>query len=541
MNQTRTLGWLLILLAAQSDLTTAQTVEVSFPDDHAAWPKASPEKYGWSSDMLELSRDQMCDDQGRPFELMDAIVIVDGHDIFHYGEAYDLRTGLRTQHDWASCGRSLMTAMYGMAFKEFGENLDALEQPAHSHLDTYHSRSMDKRILVKHMLGYAIDGVPGTEWRYHSSYFDCYKCLRDIDGVPLRHRLSKLANAIGANWEPFEYWGHEQNVPFLTIKSTAADAARWGYLWLNRGRWKDSQIIDADFVDRSVLPLRRPDNSGWLHNGEGLQIHLNFGGMWGETVPRDAYAAFGAGGRVIVVIPSMKLVFAASMSPPPYQKKVRNGLQVRDINALMTPLIAAAPTPKVTPSSSTGWISLFDGESLSGWTASENKDSFGVKDGCIVAKGDRSHLFYTGDIQNGNFKDFELWVELKTMPSANSGIYIHSKYQEEGWPLQGHQIQINQTDEADSKTGGLHGVADVLEASPVQDHQWYSQHISVLGDRVILRVNDVVTTDYIEPTNPIRENPDLKGRVLGEGTFALQAHDPESEVHFRQIWVKPLD
>ncbi len=37
------------------------------------------------------------------------------------------------------------------------------------------------------------------------------------------------------------------------------------------------------------------------------------------------------------------------------------------------------------------WISLFDGESLEGWTASENRETFRVEDGLIVAHGPRSH------------------------------------------------------------------------------------------------------------------------------------------------------
>ncbi len=34
-----------------------------------------------------------------------------------------------------------------------------------------------------------------------------------------------------------------------------------------------------------------------------------------------------------------------------------------------------------------GWISLFDGRTLSGWKASENKSTFSVRDGMIVAQG----------------------------------------------------------------------------------------------------------------------------------------------------------
>ena len=56
---------------------------------------------------------------------------------------------------------------------------------------------------------------------------------------------------------------------------------------------------------------------------------------------------------------------------------------------------------------SDGWVSLFDGKSLDGWQASENKGTFTVKDGTIAVDGDRSHLFYMGPVQNHDFKNFE--------------------------------------------------------------------------------------------------------------------------------------
>lgn len=328
------------LLATGCGLAPDSTA--TFPPDRGDWARGLPEDHGWSTARLEAARECMTTDAGAPFEEMDAILIVDGHDIFHYGDPYTLRPGLKFQHDWASCGRSLMTTFYGMAFLEHGETVEALERSAKTHFDTHHSRSLDERILVKHLLGYAIRGEPpGSEWHYHSSYFDLYRILRDLDGVPVRYRLRQLTDAIGARWEPFEYWGHGQEVPFISIKATPAEAARWGHLWLHRGRWKDRQIVDPEFVDASVRPLRKPDDSGWLHDGEGLQIHLNFGGMWGDRVPRDAYAAFGAGGRIIVVIPSLSMVFAAAMRPAPYARRVRDGLQVRDIRNLLEPLLEA--------------------------------------------------------------------------------------------------------------------------------------------------------------------------------------------------------
>jgi hypothetical protein len=198
----------------------------------------------------------------------------------------------------------------------------------------------------------------------------------------------------------------------------------------------------------------------------------------------------------------------------------------------------AATAEKV--SEENGWIPLFNGKDLTGWTANENQDTFKVEDGAIVVHGDRSHLFYTGDVKGGEFKDFELWVEVQTEPKANSGIYFHTEYQKDGWPAKGYEVQVNQTHSDARKTGGLYGIVDVMDKSPAQDNEWYVEHIKVEGKHVVVKVDGEVTVDYTEPEGVKREGQ-FVGRLINKGTFALQGHDPESVVRFRNIWVKPLD
>lgn len=203
--------------------------------------------------------------------------------------------------------------------------------------------------------------------------------------------------------------------------------------------------------------------------------------------------------------------------------------------------VAEAPeATAVVPSEADGWIPLFNGEDLTGWTASENTAGFWVEDGLIVTQGKRSHLFYTGEVNDGVFKNFELWVEVKTEPKANSGIYFHTSFEDDGWPTKGYEVQVNQSHSDWRRTGGLYGIADVKDISPVKDGEWYSEHITVRGKRIVVQVNGEVMTDYTEPEGVERDER-FAGRKIGEGTFALQCHDPGSLVRFRQIWVKPLD
>ncbi len=186
------------------------------------------------------------------------------------------------------------------------------------------------------------------------------------------------------------------------------------------------------------------------------------------------------------------------------------------------------------------WQSLFDGKSLNGWTANENKDTFSVQDGMIVVKGSRSHLFYTGPVNNANFKNFEWKADVLTKPNSNSGMYFHTAYQETGWPDKGYEVQVNNSHSDWRRTGGLYAVSDVREQL-VPDDEWFTQHIIVNGDRIIVKVNGQVTVDYTEPEG-ISETgyPNMPGRKLSEGTFALQGHDPGSIVYFKNIQVKPL-
>lgn len=195
----------------------------------------------------------------------------------------------------------------------------------------------------------------------------------------------------------------------------------------------------------------------------------------------------------------------------------------------------------VGPSEENGWYKLFNGEDLTGWKANKNGDkTFKVEDGAIVINGDVSHLFYVGDVNNHEFKDFELWVELQTEPQANSGIYFHTEYQEDGWPYKGYEVQVNQTHSDPRKTGGLYGIVDVMDVSPVEDGEWYVEHITVKGKDITVRVNGEITVEYTEPEGVERDGR-FEGRLIGQGTFALQGHDPGSLVRVRQVWVKPLN
>lgn len=204
----------------------------------------------------------------------------------------------------------------------------------------------------------------------------------------------------------------------------------------------------------------------------------------------------------------------------------------------VTAQAADMPNTLTPEESAAGWQLLFDGKTLDDWRASDQPGSFSVKAGAIVVRGPRSHLFYMGPVQQHDFRNFELKVDVKTFPKANSGVYFHTRWQEVGWPEFGYEVQVNNSHSDPSRTGGLWGVQDYPKVvSP--DGQWFTLTVRVEGKHVTTFVNSEKTADYTEES-PIVRKKGLEKRFLASGTFALQGHDPESEAHFRNIKVRVL-
>ena len=95
---------------------------------------------------------------------------------------------------------------------------------------------------------------------------------------------------------------------------------------------------------------------------------------------------------------------------------------------LLGSLVAlASAATMLAADSEAGFVQLFDGKTFDGWKIAEPQEhSWTIQDGCLVAHGNPSHIFYVGDEKP--FKDFELKVDVMTEPGSNGGIYFHTKW-----------------------------------------------------------------------------------------------------------------
>lgn len=184
-----------------------------------------------------------------------------------------------------------------------------------------------------------------------------------------------------------------------------------------------------------------------------------------------------------------------------------------------TPTVEGTPVPHMPDAS--GWIRLFDGKTLSGWQTFDPGSWSIDKDGLVIGKGPRSHLFSPKSYRNLEFR-----AEAKLNAKGNSGMYFRAKLGP-GWPV-GYESQVENTSPDPQKTGSLYNRAKMLEQL-IQDDTWWTQHIIAIGNRVIIKVNDKIVVDFVD-----------EKKSFMEGYLALQQHDPGSVVNYRNVMVRPL-
>ena len=113
----------------------------------------------------------------------------------------------------------------------------------------------------------------------------------------------------------------------------------------------------------------------------------------------------------------------------------------------------------------------------------------------------------------GDFKNFEFEAEIKAQEHSNSGVFIHTEYQKEGWPAKGYEIQVNNSYRGSvkfperRKTGSIYNVRNVYYPL-AGDNEWFTMRIKVVENVVEVYVNDVKVNEY---TNP---------KIHGDGTGA---------------------
>jgi len=204
-----------------------------------------------------------------------------------------------------------------------------------------------------------------------------------------------------------------------------------------------------------------------------------------------------------------------------------------------------------------GWKLLFNGINLAGWT-SVGKDTppasgWIVEDGILTVKKENDKR--GGDIiTKEQFSDFELMVEFKITPGANSGIkYFFTRYEKGGWLGLEYQILDDET-HPDAKLGrdgnrwqaGLYDMFAPVNKKDKPVGEWNQARIVAKGSKVEHHLNGKKVLSFDRKSDTYRKTWELskyKESVpmfgdVGKGHILLQDHG--DVVSFRNIKIRKL-
>jgi hypothetical protein len=178
-----------------------------------------------------------------------------------------------------------------------------------------------------------------------------------------------------------------------------------------------------------------------------------------------------------------------------------------------------------------GWIALFDGKTLNGWTVTgENKEGFQVRDGAITWVDRGGGSVRTRD----RYDNFILRLEWKIAEGGNSGVYLRAPRAARASKI-GLEVQLRGdygVAPSPDQTGAVYDVAAPRVNASRPAGEWNNMEVVLNGPRLTVVLNG----DTIQDLN-MDEHDELRYR-LRRGFIGLQDHN--SPVAFRNIRIKRL-
>jgi CubicO group peptidase (beta-lactamase class C family) len=221
--------------------------------------------------------------------------------------------------DVASVQKSVISLLIGVAAEQ---GLLELDTPVNLLLGDGWSRAtkdQESAITVRHLLSMTsgldlaleFDAAAGTTWRYNTN---AYSVLVPVLEAATRQDIAALTQAWVAQplgltdtaWRPRPWVRDDMDANRIGLYTTARDLARLGQMLLNDGVWQERRVVPSDYLQLMTMPSQA------LNPAYGLLWWLN-GQPLGDSAlapaaPGDMFAAQGALGRKLYVVPSLALV-----------------------------------------------------------------------------------------------------------------------------------------------------------------------------------------------------------------------------------------
>ena len=297
----------------------------SFPQSY--WQQySSPEEVGWSSDELENIRLE-ADKIGSAA----VMAVYKGHVLFAWGD-------VSRRYKCHSVRKSLLSALIGIYVDQGQIRLD--KTIAELGIDDISPLTdEEKESTVRHMLqarsgifhpaAKETSGIEGSRPKRGShapgEFFWYNNWGFNVLGVIFEQETGKkifedfkdeIADPLGMEDyriqdQFYQYERSKSQHPAYAFRMSTRDLARFGWMFLQNGKWKGQQIIPADWIKESITSYS--EASPGTGYGYMWWIYPKGGMRQPERYPvlntYDKFAAIGTGGQIILVIPEAELVF----------------------------------------------------------------------------------------------------------------------------------------------------------------------------------------------------------------------------------------
>ena len=312
-----------------------------FPGER--WKKASsPELLGWSTGKLQKARNF-----SKQLATAAAMVIDNGIIVAEWGET-------RKRLKLHSVRKSILSAMFGIAvaqgqidinrtltdlgIDDIPPSLSEVEKQAKVsdllkarsgvyHPAAYETKSMRRRRPDRG------SHPPGTFWYYNNWDFNALLTIfEQLTGTGVfksfKRKISDTLEMQDFRLEDTKYYRSKVSMHAAYLfRMSARDLARFGLLYLRKGRWKDKQIVPASWIRQSAIP--------YSQTGRAIKGGTGYGYMW--WVSDNVMRAAGTGGQRLFILKEQNIIFVHRVNTDIKGSRVKS----KDIQRLLDLILKA--------------------------------------------------------------------------------------------------------------------------------------------------------------------------------------------------------
>jgi len=192
---------------------------------------------------------------------------------------------------------------------------------------------------VKQFLAHPVVHKPGTHFQYNTlGSYTLSAIITKVTGqTTLEYLKPRLFGPLGIQDPQWDSSPEGNSLGGRGMKHKNEDIAKFGQLYLQRGKWNGKQLIPKAWVAQATA--RQVPNQEESHAKIGVDWQQGYGFQFWRCT-HDAFRGDGAGGQLCVVLPSQDVVVAITAQTGDFQ---------REMNAIwdnLLPACGAAALPE---------------------------------------------------------------------------------------------------------------------------------------------------------------------------------------------------